>query len=158
MDFLKAHCFLKADASRFGRRDEAKMANEEDKVLINSFFFDTLQFTGKNGRKRVAEIDCERRGAHRATVVKLNLVGLIRRPNLTVPLQIGDYINERGVQPGLNRSLGLCGGDDVGSRFFDNAEPVEFQLTDDRRFACTWRAGNDESFHVVYFFKGTAPE
>ena len=72
------------------------------------------------------EVDCQRRGTHSATVVKLNLVGLIRRSNLTVPLQISDYINERGMRPGLNRSLGLRGGDDVSSCLFDYAEPVEF--------------------------------
>jgi hypothetical protein len=58
--------------------------------------------------------------------VKLKLIGLIRRSNLTVPLQISDYINERGIRPGLNRSSGLRGGDHVGSRLFDYAEPIEF--------------------------------
>ena len=58
--------------------------------------------------------------------MKLNLIRLIRRSNLTVPLQMGDSINERGMHPGLNRSLGLRGGDDVSSCLFDYAEPVEF--------------------------------
>lgn len=65
------------------------------------------------------------RGTHNATVVKLNLIRLIRRSNLTVPLQIGDQINARGMRPGLNRSLSLRGGDDISSGLFDYAEPVE---------------------------------
>ena len=78
------------------------------------------------------EVDCQRPGTHSATVVKLDLIWLIRRWNLTVPLQISDYINERGTRPGLNRSLGLRGGEDASSCHFDYAEPIEFQLTEDR--------------------------
>ncbi len=58
--------------------------------------------------------------------MKLDLIGLIRRSNLTVPLQIGDFINERGMRPGFNLSLGLRGGDDVSGCLFDYAEPIEF--------------------------------
>lgn len=58
--------------------------------------------------------------------MKLNLIGVISRSNLTVPLQISDYVNERGMRPGLSRSLVLRGGDDVCSCLFDNAESVEF--------------------------------
>ena len=86
VNLFKTHGFLKADAPRFGRRDEAKMANEEDPVLVDCLLLDTLQLTGQNGRKRVPEVDCQRRGTHPATVVKLNLIRLIRRSNLTVPL------------------------------------------------------------------------
>jgi len=43
----------------------------------------------------------------------------------------------------------MRGGDDVSSCLFDNAEPVEFQLTDDRSLACTRRAGDDEPSHVI---------
>ncbi len=71
------------------------------------------------------EVDCQSRSTHGATVVKLNLIWLIRRSNLTVPLQISDYTNERGMRPGLNRSLGLRGGDDVSICLFDYTEPVE---------------------------------
>ena len=49
VNFLKTHRFLKADSPRFGRRDEAKIANEEDPVLVDCFFFDALQFAGKKG-------------------------------------------------------------------------------------------------------------
>src|SRR5260221_638237 len=70
---------------------------------------------------------------------------------------MSDCINERVMRPGLDRSLGLRGGDDVGSRLFDYAEPVELQLTDDRRLPCTRRAGDDEPSHVVSF-RGTVPE
>ena len=75
--------------------------------------------------KKVPEVNCQGRGTHNATVVKLNLIRLIRGSNLTVPLQIGDQISERGLRPGLNRALGLRGGDDVSSGLFDYAEPVE---------------------------------
>ena len=75
MDLLKPHRFLKADSSRIGRRDEAKIANEEDSVLIDCFFLDALQFAGKKRRKRVPKVDCQRRGTHYAAVVKLNLSG-----------------------------------------------------------------------------------
>ena len=98
------------------------------------------------------ELDCQRRGTDNATVVKLNLVRLIRRSNLAVPLQMSDCIDERGVSPGFNRSLRMRGSDDVSSRLFDYAEPVEFQLTDDRCLPCTRRAGDDEPSHVVFFF------
>jgi hypothetical protein len=57
--------------------------------------------------------------------VKLNLIWLIRCSNLTISLQTSDNIDERGMSPGLNRSLGVRGGDDVSSRLFDYAEPVE---------------------------------
>jgi hypothetical protein len=72
------------------------------------------------------EMDCQRRGTHSATVVKLNLIGLTGSSNLSGPLQLGDCINERGVRPGLNQSLGVRHGDDVSSRLFDYAEPVKF--------------------------------
>lgn len=74
----------------------------------------------------MSEVDCQRRRTENATVVKLNLIWLIRRSNLTVPLQMSDYINERGIRPGLNRPLGLRGGDDVSGGLFDDAESVEF--------------------------------
>ena len=51
------------------------------------------------------------------------------------------------MRPGLNGSLGLRGGDDVSGCLFDYAEPVEFQLTDDRCLACAGGAGDDEPFH-----------
>jgi len=77
VNFLKTQRILKADSPRFGRRDEAKIANEEDPVLEDFFFLDALQFPGKKGRKRAPEVDCQRRGTHYAAVVKLNLIWLI---------------------------------------------------------------------------------
>lgn len=109
MNSLETHRFLKADSPRFGRRDEAKIADEEDSLLVDGFFPDALQFAGKKRRKRVPEVDRQCRGTHNATVVKLNLIWLIRRSNLAVLLQISDYINERGMGPGLKRSLRLGG-------------------------------------------------
>jgi hypothetical protein len=49
VNFLKTHRLLKADSPRFGRRDEAKIANEEDSVWVDGFFLDALQFAGKKG-------------------------------------------------------------------------------------------------------------
>jgi hypothetical protein len=43
----------------------------------------------------------------------------------------------------------MRGSDDVSSRLFDYAEPVEFEQTDDRGLACTRRAGDDEPSDVV---------
>jgi hypothetical protein len=71
-------------------------------------------------------MDCQRRGTNNATVVKLNLIRLIRCSNLTVPLQMSDCINERGMSPGFNRSLCMLDGDDISSCLFDYAESVEF--------------------------------
>jgi hypothetical protein len=51
------------------------------------------------------------------------------------------------MSPEFNRSVGLRGGDDVGSCLFDHAEPIELQLTDDRGLPSTGRAGDDEPFH-----------
>ena len=92
------------------------------------------------------EVDCQGRGTDNATVVKLNLIRLIGCSNLTVPLHISDFINERGMSPGLNRSLGLRGGDDVSSCLFDYAEPVEFELADDRCLPSARRASSGYSF------------
>jgi len=49
VNFLKPHGLLKADSPRFGRRDEAKIANEEDAVWVDGFFLEALQFAGKKG-------------------------------------------------------------------------------------------------------------
>src|ERR1700691_3961045 len=46
VDFLKTHRFLKGDSPRFGRRDEAEIADEEDPVLVDCFLFDAFQFGG----------------------------------------------------------------------------------------------------------------
>jgi len=125
VSFLKTHRVCEADSPRFGRRDEAKIANEEDSVLIDSFFLDALQFTGKKGRKRIPKVDRQGRSTHNTTVVKLNLIRLIRRSNLTVPLQVSDCIDERGMSPGFNCSLAVRRGDDIRSRLFDYAEPFD---------------------------------
>jgi hypothetical protein len=49
VNLLKAHRVLKADSARFGSRDEAKIANKEDSVLVDCFFLDALQFADKKG-------------------------------------------------------------------------------------------------------------
>ncbi len=48
---------------------------------------------------------------------------------------------------GVYRSTAQCGGDDVGRCLFDNAESVEFQLTDDGCLPRPRRSRDDESFH-----------
>ena len=80
----------------------------------------------RNGRMRMSEVGGQGRGTDGAAVVKLDLVGLMGRSNLTVSLQSGDSVDERRVRPGFDRSLGLGGGDDVCGGFFDYAEAVEF--------------------------------
>jgi len=80
----------------------------------------------RKAEKAYPRLDRQRRGAHSATVVKLNLIWLIRRSNLTVPLQMSNGIIERGMSPRFNRSMRRRGGDDVSSCLFDYAEPVEF--------------------------------
>ena len=65
--------------------------------------------------------------------MKLNLIRLIRRSNLTVPLQTRDSIDEPVMHPRLIDSFGIRGRDDIRSRLFHDVEPGEFQLTEDRR-------------------------
>src|SRR5262245_3755972 len=73
------------------------------------------------------------------------------RTNLTVPLQRRDGVDERRIPPRFERSSRVRGGDDVGRRLFDDAEPVELQLADDRGLTCTGRAGDDEPSHLFAF-------
>ena len=77
--------------------------------------------------------------------MKLNLVWLIGRSNLAIPLQTRDCIDERRMHPGFKRSLALRGGDNVSRRLFHYAEPIELQLTEDRCFPRARRASEDES-------------
>jgi hypothetical protein len=48
-DYSQTDGLFKADSPRFGRRDEAKIANEEDAVWVDGFFLEALQFAGKKG-------------------------------------------------------------------------------------------------------------
>jgi len=47
VNFFEAHRFFKGNAPRFGRRDEAEIADEEDPALVNPLLFDALQFALK---------------------------------------------------------------------------------------------------------------
>jgi hypothetical protein len=58
--------------------------------------------------------------------VKLNLIGLTGGAKLTVALQSRDGINEPGMGPRLNCSLGLSSGNDVRGCLVDYAEALEF--------------------------------
>jgi len=64
--------------------------------------------------------------------VKLYFVGLARGSNLPPSLQFGDRIDERGMRPRFGDAPRLLQGNDVGGRFLDDIEAVEFQLTDYR--------------------------
>ena len=63
---------------------------------------------------------------HNGTVVKLNIIRSIRRSNLTAPLQLSDFINERWMSPDFDQSFRMSGSDHVRYCFFDHTEPVEF--------------------------------
>ena len=49
VNFLKAHRVVKGDSARFGGRDKAEIANEEDSLLVDRLVFDTIQFSCKKG-------------------------------------------------------------------------------------------------------------
>jgi hypothetical protein len=53
------------------------------------------------------------------------------------------------MHPGLLRSSCVRGGDDVRRGLFDDAEAIQFQLTDDRCLPGARRTGDDEPSHVV---------
>src|SRR5580692_7131864 len=95
------------------------------------------------------EVDRQRRSTHHTAVVELNLVWLMGRSNLAIPLQPGDRIKKRGIRPWFDRSLRLRHGDHLRSRLFDHAEPIEFQPAKDRRLPRPRRASKNESSHVV---------
>ncbi len=73
----------------------------------------------------MAEIDGQGRSADTATIVKLNLIRLIRRSNLAVLLQVRDGFEEGRMKPGFVVALCMLGCDDVGSRLFDYAESIK---------------------------------
>lgn len=93
------------------------------------------------------KVDRQRHGAKNGTIVKLNFNRPISRVKLPVFLQTGDSIQERRISPWLKRPLRMFGGDDIGSRLFHDAEPVELQLTNNRCFSGARRASDDEPSH-----------
>ena len=102
-------------------------------------------------RERVAKVGGQRRGADDGTVVELDFIRMAGSSNLTVLLHTSDCIDERGVSPDFGISVGISGSYDVGGRFLDHAEPVAFELTDDRCFPCSGRTGDDEPSHDDFF-------
>lgn len=110
-----------------------------------------------SGRKRVPKVDCQRRSADNGTVMKLNLTRLIRRSNLTVPLQIDDCVNERGCLQSSTVPRACAAAMTSVAASSITTKPVEFQLTDDRHLPCTRRAGDDEPPQVS-FFRRLCPE
>jgi len=76
--------------------------------------------------------------------MKLNFIRFTAGSNQTVPLQASDRIDKGGMSPEFSSSLRLRGGYDVSRRLFDDREPIEFPLTDDRRLPRSRRTGDDE--------------
>ena len=90
--------------------------------------------------------------------MELGFVWVMRRSRLTILLQIDDFVNERRrIGPRLIRSLGLGGGDDIGGCFFDDAEAVKLQLTEDRGLPCTGRARDDEPSYTTSSRRASGP-
>ena len=85
-----------------------------------------MPFLVEGSRKRVAEINRERSGAYRRAVIELHLVRLRGRPDLPLFLKSDNRIDERGMRPWGSRATRLLCGNDVGSCFFQNAEPFYF--------------------------------
>src|SRR3954452_12982258 len=147
VNLLEPDGVLEADATRVGGRHEPEIANQEDALFVHRVRLDALQLVHEKWRKRVAEIDGERGGAHRGTIVKLHVVRLIRRANLSIALEMGDRIDERRIPPRFHRSPIARRGDHIRRGLFDDAEAVELELTDDRGLPRAWRAGADEPSH-----------
>jgi hypothetical protein len=62
-------------------------------------------------------------------------------------LKADDGVNELRISPRFRYSPRLPQSNDVCCRFLDNAEPINFKLSNDRRLAGAWRASHDISFH-----------
>src|SRR5262249_27269770 len=126
MDPFKTQSFIETDPPLFSRCDEAKVSNEEDASLIDCFSFYPLEFAHKKSGKRIPKIDRQGSRADGTAVVKLNIVRLMRRANLTLLLKISDDINKRGISPGFGCAPSLSRRDNVGGSLFNYAEPIEF--------------------------------
>ena len=81
--------------------------------------------------------------------MKLQLVRLTGRTNLTLPLERNDRIDERGVLPRLRNTGRLRSRYDVSRRLFNHAKAIKFQLPDDGRFAGARCPGHDEPEHKL---------
>ena len=81
--------------------------------------------------------------------MKLYPVRFAGRAKLPLSLQIGNRIDERGVGPWFSDTLCLFQCDEIGGRVFDNAEAIQFQLTDYGRFPRARRSSQHEPFHLL---------
>ena len=70
---------LKADPPRRGRREEAKMLDEEDLLLIDRLRCETLQFARQRVGERVSQVDRQGSRADGRPIVKLDLARLACR-------------------------------------------------------------------------------
>src|SRR4029077_4389662 len=131
--------FLKADPPCFSRCDEAKIMDEEDAFLKDRCRFEALQFARKRAGERVSKVGRQGRSADGRPIVKLNFVRFTRRLKLPPSLQFSNPVDERRMRPRFSDSARLLQSDDIGGRFFDDAEAIKFQLTDYRGLS---RAGS----------------
>lgn len=101
---LLVHAFeiprlLRTDASRSSWCDEAKSLDEKDTLLIDRRRFDALQLAQQCAGVRVPELDSQGSGADDRPVVKLHVVRLTGRENLTTLLQFNHLVDERRIFP-----------------------------------------------------------
>src|SRR5436190_19703979 len=68
-------------------------------------------------------------------------------------LKPDDRVNELRVSPRLGDPFRLPQSDDVCCSLLDNRKPVDFQLSNDRRFACARRASHNVSLHKWFHFR-----
>jgi hypothetical protein len=62
-------------------------------------------------------------------------------------LKAENGLNELRARPRLGHPLRLAQSNDVCGSFFDDAEPIDFKLSNDCRLARTRRAGHNVSLH-----------
>ena len=80
--------------------------------------------------------------------MKLNRVGQAGGANLALLLQGRHRIHEPRLQPWLVHAARVPQRNQIGGRFFDDAEAIELQLPQDRGFAGAGSAGEDVAFHL----------
>src|SRR6202007_2949633 len=124
---------FKIDAPSFGRGDEAEILDEENALLINRFRFDALQFARKRLGELIPQEDRQCSGADCRPVVKLDLVRLVRCPQLPLPLQRNNRIHERGMLPRLSDAARVFQSMNVSCRFLDDTKAIKLQLPNNRR-------------------------
>jgi hypothetical protein len=72
--------------------------------------------------------------------MKLNVAGCVGTVQLPASLKGRYLVNEGILGPRLVKALASLESNNVSRRLLDNAETVDFKLTNDDGFACAWRA------------------